>query len=157
MGVGSRGLHQGQVELLAGQLLLLWGCAESENLSLAEQLVVEAGLYKDIAFLKYKKAIGKLTFLFYQFSSFYISPPHARPPNRCFQISESGSGYRGSLANSGLHLPPAQGECQILMENYFSSDPLPSCLNGGRPLLHWWILPPHPLALLCSVLRAPAC
>lgn len=57
------------------------GCAESENLSLAEQLVVGAGLYKDIAFPKYKKAIGKLTFLFYQFSTFYISPPHAHPPN----------------------------------------------------------------------------
>lgn len=49
---------------------------------MAEQLVVEAGFYKDIAFLKYKKAIGKLTFLFYQFSSFYISPPHARPPKQ---------------------------------------------------------------------------
>lgn len=76
---------------------------------------------------------------------------------RCFQISESGSGHRESLASSGLDLPPAQGECQILMENYFSFDPLPSYLDGGSPLLHWWILPPYPWELMCSMLRAPAC
>lgn len=66
----------------AAAIAFVWAVQSLKNLSLAEQLVVEAGLYKDIAFLKYKKAIGKLTFLFYQFSSFYISPPHARPPKQ---------------------------------------------------------------------------
>lgn len=39
------------------------------------------GLYKDIAFPQCKEAFGKLIFLSYQFSSFYINPPHAYPPN----------------------------------------------------------------------------
>lgn len=79
--IGGRGLHWGHVEPLAGQpLLLLSGLCSLKLCPWQSSWLWGAGLYKDIAFLKYKKAIGKLTFLFYLFSSFYISPPPCPPP-----------------------------------------------------------------------------
>lgn len=77
------------------------------------------GLYKDIAFPQCKEAFGKLIFLSYQFSSFYINPPHAYPSNTqvLSDFRVSGKGCRESLASSGLDPPPAQVECQILMED----------------------------------------
>lgn len=103
--IGRRGLYRGHMGCWLGSHCCFCLCyTESEDLYLVEQMVVGTGLYKEVAFPQCKKAIGKLTFIFYQFSSFYINLPHAHPLNTqvLSDFSILGNGHRGPLASSGL-------------------------------------------------------
>lgn len=134
-----------QSRWLGSRYCFCLGCAESESLSWQRGWLWRLGSTRTWLSRSIRRQLASLPFFSTSFPPFTSAHPMPTPQIlRCFQISESGSGHRESLASSGLDLPPAQGECQVLMENYFSSDPLPSYLNGGSPLLHWWILSPYP-------------
>lgn len=118
--VGGRGLHQGQVNCWLSSFCL--SCAQSEDLSLADQLLggLRLGSWAlKVAFLRYEKAIGKLYLSFLQ--NLLLSCEHL-PPSPCLSPNTQvlsdfrvlGSGHGESLANFWLDTPPAQGAHQIL-------------------------------------------
>lgn len=112
-------------------VLLLAGLCR--DLSLVEQLVEGLGSVRTQLSLSVEGSWqAYLPFLQTFFPPCTSTHPKPVPQTlRCFQISESRAVDLGNLADSGLDPPPAQGECQILVRNYSSSDLLPSYLNGG--------------------------